>query len=58
LKPKIVRARAHHGSSSLDLTIPAELVKELKVAPGDVFKVAGERRHDGIIAISYSRVNI
>lgn len=34
-----VKARAHHGTSSLNLTIPAEIVRNYKIVPGDVFEV-------------------
>jgi len=37
--PKTVKAREHHGADSLDLTIPAELVRELDIKEGDVFEV-------------------
>jgi hypothetical protein len=34
-----VKARAHHGTSSLDISIPADVVKNNNVRPGDVFEV-------------------
>ncbi len=34
-----VKARAHHGTSSLDISIPAEVIKEHNIHAGDVFEV-------------------
>ena len=39
---KTVKARAHHGASSLNLTIPAEMVREFKISEGDIFVVEVE----------------
>lgn len=35
----IIKARNRHGTSSLDLTLPAEISKENNINSGDVFKV-------------------
>lgn len=52
-----VKAREHHGSSSYDLTIPAEVVKEYDLQIGDVFQVTAERdEEDGEVVITYKRV--
>jgi hypothetical protein len=34
-----VKARAHHGTDSLDLTIPTQVCKENKINEGDVFSL-------------------
>jgi hypothetical protein len=32
-----MKSRKHHGSNSLDLTIPSKVCKEFKINDGDVF---------------------
>ena len=34
-----VKARAHHGTSSLDISIPADVIKGHNIRAGDVFEV-------------------
>lgn len=34
-----VKARERHGSNSLDLTLPANIVKNYSLNKGDIFKV-------------------
>ncbi|MCZ7385115.1 MAG: hypothetical protein O8C63_10265 [Candidatus Methanoperedens sp.] len=34
-----VKARAHHGTDSLDITIPTQVCKENKINEGDVFSL-------------------
>lgn len=51
-----VKARIHHGSKSLDLTIPSNIVKTHKINPGDIFKIELEKRANGDIEIRYNRV--
>lgn len=54
-KENIVKSRLHHGSKSLDLTIPADIARNLKINPGDVFRlVAKEDR--GSVVLQYERV--
>lgn len=36
---KTVKARAHHGASSLNLTIPAEICRKYGIAVGDIFEL-------------------
>ena len=36
---KTVKARVHHGADSLDLTIPADVVREFDLNSGDIFEV-------------------
>ena len=53
--PSYMKARKHHGSSSLDLTIPAEIVKKTKISIGDLFLVEYESNKDEITLI-YKRI--
>ncbi len=50
-----VKARAHQGTSSLDISIPVNVVKEHNVQAGDVFEVttAGNNKE---LKITYKRV--
>lgn len=34
-----VKARERHGSNSLDLTLPASIIKEFSLNKGDIYKV-------------------
>jgi hypothetical protein len=34
-----VKASAHHGTSSLDISIPADVIKAHNIRAGDVFEV-------------------
>jgi hypothetical protein len=52
---KIVKARLHHGSNSLDLTIPSEIVMNFKINPGDVFRVVAKMDRDAVV-LQYERV--
>ena len=52
---KTVKARKHHGSNSLDITIPAEFVKNYKIKEGDVFSIEIEVV-GSVIKIIYKRV--
>ena len=54
-KEKFVRARRHHGSRSLDLTIPAKIVKNSKVHDGDLFKVESAEEN-GNLVLRYERI--
>ena len=54
--PHSVKARARHGTSSLDLTVPAELKREHGVSEGDVFIVDIESK-EGDLTITYERVH-
>lgn len=56
-EPYNVKARVHHGSESLDLTIPAELRRELGITPGDLFIVEAEENDAGNLVIEYERVH-
>lgn len=51
-----VKAREHPGSSSFDLTIPAQIVKEYDLQSGDVFQVVAEEPEDGELELRYKRV--
>lgn len=50
-----IKAREHHGADSLDLTIPAKMVREEDIKPGDVFRVRKKENNEDI-EIVYTRV--
>jgi hypothetical protein len=54
-KESIVKSRFHHGSNSLDLTIPSEVVKDLRIKPGDVFRLIVKTEKNSVI-LQYERV--
>jgi hypothetical protein len=50
-----VKARAHHGTDSLDLTIPTQVCKENKINEGDVFSL--EITEDArLTVLKYTRI--
>ena len=53
-KTYTVKARIHYGSKSLDITIPAELVKKHSIKPGDIFRV--EVTEEENLVLKYERV--
>ena len=56
-EPYNVKARVHHGSESLDLTIPAELRRDKGITPGDLFIVEADENDAGNLLIEYKRVH-
>jgi len=50
-----VKARAHHGTDSLDITIPTQVCKENKINEGDVFslEIINEEK---LTVLKYSRI--
>jgi hypothetical protein len=54
-KENIVKSRLHHGSTSLDLTIPSDVVKSMKINPGDVFRLI-VKEEKGNLVLHYERV--
>jgi hypothetical protein len=54
-KENTVKSRLHHGSNSLDLTIPSEIVKSRKINPGDVFRLVVTGDGDNLV-LQYERV--
>lgn len=54
--PHSVKARGRHGTSSLDLTVPAELKREHNISEGDVFIVEIDDE-GGDLTITYERVH-
>jgi hypothetical protein len=52
---KTVKARAHYGASSLNLTIPAEIKRKYKVNVGDIFEIT-EIEEDGTLVLQYKKV--
>ena len=58
MKPTVVKARTHHGSSSLDLTIPATVRIKFALEAGDLFKVEGRKEQDGTVVLSFTRIKV
>jgi len=50
-----VKAREHQGTKSLDLTIPAKIVKDANISQGDIFKITLVKEKDKL-SIKYVRV--
>lgn len=50
-----VKARAHRGANSLDLTIPAKMCQEQGIDEGDVFTVSVEKE-SGKLSLRYVRL--
>ena len=50
-----VKARAHHGTDSLDITIPTQVCKENKINEGNVFslEITGEGK---LNVLKYTRI--
>ena len=50
-----VKARAHHGTDSLDITIPTQVCKENNINEGDVFslEITGEGK---LNVLKYTRI--
>ncbi len=54
-RESIVKSRFHYGSNSLDLTIPSDVVKSVKINPGDVFRLI-VKEEKGNLVLQYERV--
>jgi hypothetical protein len=54
-KENTVKSRLHHGSNSLDLTIPSDVVKTYEINPGDVFRLIVKKEKEKLV-LSYERV--
>ncbi|MDD1685631.1 hypothetical protein [Methanoregula sp.] len=54
-KENIVKSRLHHGSHSLDLTIPAGVAQSRKINPGDIFRLVVKEQKDSLV-LEYERV--
>ena len=39
MKNYTVKARARKGTDSIDLTLPADILKEYSISQGDIFKI-------------------
>lgn len=50
-----VRAREHHGTDSLDLTVPTILVREYDIQIGDVFEISVSSNKNEL-QLTYKRV--
>ncbi len=55
MKKHTVRARAHHGAKSLDLTIPVSLCEEFKINDGDLF-IVEVRQNNKDFELVYKRI--
>lgn len=53
-KTPIIKARAHHGSKSLDISIPVKICDLYKIKDGDAFSVEVSQNDD--IEIVYRRI--
>jgi len=51
----IVKARAHHGTGSLDVTVPAAICREFSIRQGDAFEVTVRTEGSAVVVI-YTRV--
>lgn len=51
-----VKAREHHGSESLDITIPTAIKRKFDISPGDLFLVEPEES-DGELILKYKRIH-
>lgn len=51
-----VKARSHHGTKTLDLTIPVKVVKERNIKEGDIFLVDISKNRDDQIVLTYTRI--
>lgn len=54
-KTHIVKARTHHGSKSLDLTIPAEVRRKADICAGDAF-IIESKLVGGELVLEYRRI--
>jgi bifunctional DNA-binding transcriptional regulator/antitoxin component of YhaV-PrlF toxin-antitoxin module len=58
MKRITVKAREHHGSKSLDLTIPVEIIENYKIKAGDVFEIEIQEKKGELVAIIYKRMKV
>ncbi len=54
-KENTVKARLHHGSNSLDITIPSDIATNMKINPGDIFRLV-VKEEKGNLVLQYERV--
>jgi len=52
---KTVKARAHYGANSLNLTIPAEFCREYNLKAGDIYEITITEKKKEICLI-YKRI--
>lgn len=55
MSKKTVKARIHHGAESLNLTIPADIVREHEINDGDIFEIEVKKSNENLV-IEYQRV--
>ncbi len=58
MKRITVKAREHHGSKSLDLTIPVEIADRHKLTAGDVFEIEIQEKDGELTTILYKRMKV
>ena len=54
-KKETVKARVHHGTNSLDITIPTKMCRDFKINEGDLFTVEVSSDGDTTV-LKYTRV--
>ena len=54
-KKSTVKARIHHGTDSLDITIPTKICRDNKISDGDIFSLDVISEGDDII-LKYTRI--
>lgn len=56
MKRLTVKAREHHGSESLDLTVPAKVREKYGIQAGDVFEIEIHEKGGQLTMIAYRRM--
>jgi hypothetical protein len=51
-----VKARVHHGTKSLDLTIPTRIVEKYSIEAGDVFTIEVFEKNGIFESISFRKM--
>lgn len=53
---KTVKVRGRDGTATMDISIPAAVVREFDIEQGDVFAVETETDEEGRLVLKYTRV--
>jgi len=56
MSPHVVKARSHHGTKSLDLTILVKITTEMRIKEGDVFSIEVSTDKENKLRIIYTRI--
>jgi len=56
MSPHVVKARSHHWTKSLDLTIPVKITTEMRIKEGDVFSIEVSTDKENKLRIIYTRI--